>query len=141
VAGICHVLYFLGFQGLAAAGIIWVTQRKRSKFLRLHGLQALAWGFLTQVAGLIMLALVAAAIWPGMVSLVGDQGGAEHETVLPVAASDILWTGPGILILLGGILGIAVCMWTYRAARAAFRGEVYYYPLIGLRVRKFLFGK
>jgi uncharacterized protein len=116
--------------GIVATTVLWVTQRERSRFVRAHALQALAF----QAVVLLALAVMLLA-WGACLAL----------SLLPAALRPDLYAEGGppaafwvVLVLLVVPLGFAVATTLYGlyGAYRVFRGQPFRYPLVGRVVRR-----
>lgn len=119
------VVNAFNLSGMLAATLIWATQRERSRFIRDHALQALAY----QAAVLLALTLLF-VLWSGCMAL----------ALLPAVLRPDLYAEGGppaqVWVVLATLvvplaLSIAAALYGLYAAYQALRGRPFRYPLVG----------
>lgn len=119
------VVNVFNLSGMLAATLIWATQRERSRFVRDHALQALAY----QAAVLLGLTLMF-VLWGGCMAL----------ALLPALLRPDLYADGGppapVWVVLASLvvplaLSIAAALYGLYAAYQVFRGRPFRYPLVG----------
>jgi uncharacterized Tic20 family protein len=116
--------------GMIAATLIWATQRERSRFVRAHALQALAYQ-----GAVLLVALLLGGLWVACLAL----------SLIPAAIRPDLYTEGGppagfwfallALILPVGFVAAAT-VYGLVGAYQVYRGRAFFYPLVGRLVRR-----
>jgi uncharacterized Tic20 family protein len=129
VAATAHLGILLSLPGLIYALVLWLALRGRAPYIAHHARQSFWWQFLTNVALLVMIAVLFVA---ALVSLGGSLN------------SNSTTSGVGLVGLFGSLLGLFIVLIAGAAfaigsaligALAAFVGYTFHYPFVN-RKRK-----
>ncbi len=137
LAGLAHGSILLGVLtngvgGIAAALVIWLSQKEKSVFVSTQALQALVYQVVTTVIGLLVWCfwglLLLALVLPPVIS---DPDAYES------APPDSLWVGLALMVVPLGIWGLTVLYGLYGAV-SSLGGRDFKYVIIGdwLKSRK-----
>lgn len=131
MAGLAHGSILLPMWGLILSGLIFVTQREKSEYVRQQAAQALGWQ-VTLIAGFFAGMGCYMVAFFGLVGVIiatdgGSASGPPPAFFLPFGMMGILMLAMFAFVLVG-LLG----------ALRAFQGRGFRYPLVGAYVERFL---
>ncbi|RPI32720.1 MAG: DUF4870 domain-containing protein [Chloroflexota bacterium] len=127
------------FLGLIVALVVRATHKDRSRFVRFHSVQAIAFDILLMVFMMLFVAVLFVGMFLVMaVGLFIFANAAEQDSESVFMALPLLTTLPffGIFSIIPVSLGVLVVR--IIAAVRVFQGHNFHYPWLGCQVEKFL---
>ncbi len=119
-----------GLTGLILAVLLWATQRRRSRFVRAHIVQALVYQIGTLLSVVILMLL-----WSGCLLLSLLPAALRPDLYRDGTLPDTFWVALFGLILPMGY-GFAAMLYAIYGAYRVYRGEHFTYPLAGRLVQR-----
>jgi uncharacterized Tic20 family protein len=128
--------YFFGVMG---AILVWIFQKEKSRFVRFHATQALAFDFIVMGLSFVLFFCIFGAVFLGMLGsiLITANSSSASDTPLFMMVPAFM---PFMLFLCVFPLSLVLLILRFIAAISVLSGRDFRYPWLGKQVERFLGG-